>query len=84
MRSQVGHLPTALRWTDHCSQIGFAEMIEPRFTHLKVVPRDKEAWRLSVVLAALESLMKFDECAVLRAACRARYLDLTDGDHDAS
>lgn len=49
-------------------------------TTVRVVPRDKEAWRLSVVLAALESLMKYDECAVLRAACRARYLDLTDGD----
>ncbi|PAQ03688.1 hypothetical protein LRP31_25680 [Mesorhizobium mediterraneum] len=33
----------------------------------------------SVILAALENLMKLDECPVLRAACRARYLDLTDG-----
>lgn len=49
-------------------------------TTVRIVPRDKEAWRLSLVLAALESLMKYDECAVLRAACRARYLDLTDGD----
>ena len=53
-------------------------MIEPR-TVLHIVPRDKEAWRISLILAALENLMKYDECAVLRAACRARYLDLTDG-----
>lgn len=45
----------------------------------RIVPRDGEAWRVSLVLAALESLMKYDECTVLRAACRARYLDLTDG-----
>lgn len=48
-------------------------------TNLHIVPRDHEAFRLSLILAALESLMKYDECAVLRAACRARYLDLTDG-----
>ncbi len=46
---------------------------------IRVVPRDAEAWRVSLILAALENLMKYDECAVLRAACRARYLDLTDG-----
>lgn len=33
----------------------------------------------SVILASLENLMKHDDCPVLRAACRARYLDLTDG-----
>lgn len=48
-------------------------------SNLRIVPRDQEAFRLSLILAALESLMKYDECAVLRAACRARYLDLTDG-----
>lgn len=47
--------------------------------NLRVVPRDKEAWRLSLVLAALENLMKFDEEATARAVYRARYLDLTDG-----
>lgn len=53
-------------------------------TTVRLVQRDKEAWRLSVVLAALESLMKYDECAVLKAACKARYLDLTDGGNDPS
>ncbi|WP_181175722.1 hypothetical protein [Mesorhizobium sp. B2-3-4] len=56
-------------------------MIRPT---LHIVSDAKEAFRLSLILAALENLMKYDECAVLRAACRARYLDLTDGCHDAS
>lgn len=46
---------------------------------LRVVPDNHEAWRLSLILAALENLMKYDTDMVLRAACRARYLDLTDG-----
>lgn len=40
---------------------------------------NRQVWVNSLILAALENLMKYDECAVLRAACRARYLDLTDG-----
>jgi len=55
-------------------------------THLTIVPgtpRDSsdlnEMLQKSVVLASLENLMKLDECPVLRAAARARYLDLTDG-----
>lgn len=39
----------------------------------------KETLRQSVILAALENLMKLDSDPVLRAAARARYLDLTDG-----
>ena len=39
----------------------------------------REAWRLSLVIAALSNLMSHDTDPVLRAACRARYLDLTDG-----
>ena len=39
----------------------------------------KALLRQSVILAALENIMKLDECPVLRAAARARYLDLTDG-----
>lgn len=43
------------------------------------VEDQKEAWRLSLVIAALSNLMSHDTDPVLRAACRARYLDLTDG-----
>lgn len=39
----------------------------------------KALLRQSVVLGALEEIMKLDDCQVLRAACRARYLDMTDG-----
>lgn len=39
----------------------------------------KALLRQSVVLGALEEIMKLDDCQVLRAAARARYLDLTDG-----
>lgn len=39
----------------------------------------KEAWRLSLIIAALSNIMSHDTDPVLRAACRARYLDLTDG-----
>ncbi len=39
----------------------------------------REAWRLSLVIAALANLVRYDTDPVLRAACRARYLDLTDG-----
>lgn len=39
----------------------------------------KALLRQSVVLCALENLMKLDTDPVLRAAARARYLDLTDG-----
>lgn len=39
----------------------------------------KAMLRQSVLLAALENLMQYDTDPVLRAACRARYLDLTDG-----
>ncbi|RWO34776.1 MAG: hypothetical protein EOS10_00285 [Mesorhizobium sp.] len=46
-------------------------------------PRDsrdlKEMFQKSVILASLENLMKLDTDPVLRAAARARYLDLTDG-----
>ena len=58
-------------------------MNEPR-TVLHIVPRDKEAWRLSLILAALENLMKYDTDPVLKAACKARYIDLKDDDNDAS
>ena len=44
-----------------------------------VVTRDEEAWRVSLILAALENLIKFDNDAPARAVYRARYLDLTDG-----
>jgi len=33
----------------------------------------------SVLLAALENVAKLDTDPSLKAACRARYLDLTDG-----
>jgi hypothetical protein len=39
----------------------------------------KDMLKQSVLLAALENIMKLDSCPVLRAAARARYLDLTDG-----
>lgn len=45
----------------------------PSSAELKVLLRQ------SVILAALENLMKLDTDPVLRAAARARYLDLTDG-----
>ncbi len=39
----------------------------------------KAMLRQSVILAAIESILKHDTDPVLRAAARARYLDLTDG-----
>lgn len=57
-------------------------------THLTTVPGTpretersdlKELLRQSVVLAALENIIKLDNEPCLRAAARARYLDLTDG-----
>lgn len=39
----------------------------------------KALLRRSVVLAALEEILKLDDCPAFRAAARARYLDLTDG-----
>ena len=42
-------------------------------------PDKREAWRLSLLIAALSNIMSYDTDPILRAACRARYLDLTDG-----
>jgi hypothetical protein len=39
----------------------------------------KEALRENLVIAALDSIIRHDNCPVLRAACRARYLEITDG-----
>lgn len=47
--------------------------------HLRIVPDLKEQLRLSLILAALENLLKYDTDATARAVYRARYLDLTDG-----
>lgn len=46
-------------------------------SNLRIVPRDQEAFRLSLILAALESLMKYDTDIRLRAEVRRRYLNLT-------
>ncbi|TJU85609.1 MAG: hypothetical protein E5Y10_24630 [Mesorhizobium sp.] len=49
-------------------------------TQVPGTPRDlKDMLQKSVILASLENLMKLDTDPVLRAAARARYLDLTDG-----
>jgi len=45
----------------------------------KTSPELLEAFRKSLVLAALENLLKHDDDATARAVYRARYLDLTDG-----
>ena len=42
-------------------------------------PDQKEALRERLVIAALDSIIRNDSCPVLRAACRARYLEITDG-----
>lgn len=39
----------------------------------------REALRLSLVLAALENLMKYDTDRAAHAVYRSRYLELTDG-----
>jgi hypothetical protein len=45
----------------------------------KLVDDPKEVARLNKVIAALDSIIRNDQCPVLRAACRARYLEITDG-----
>jgi hypothetical protein len=39
----------------------------------------KEALRLSLIIASLSNIIQHDQCPVLKAACRARYLEITDG-----
>lgn len=39
----------------------------------------RERFRLSLVLSALENLVKHDTDPAFKAAARARYVDLTDG-----
>jgi hypothetical protein len=46
---------------------------------LKLEEDPKEAWRKSLIIAALDNIIHHDDCPVLRAACRARYLEITDG-----
>jgi len=46
---------------------------------LKLVEDPKEAWRQSLIIAAIDSIIRHDDCPVLRAACRARYLQITEG-----
>lgn len=39
----------------------------------------RDRMRMSLILAALENIIKHDDEPSLKAACRARYCDLTDG-----
>jgi hypothetical protein len=41
----------------------------------------RDAWRASLILAALDNIIRYDTDPVLKAACRARSLELTDGGH---
>lgn len=41
-------------------------------------PNLKEQFRLSLLLAALENVLKLDDDAELRTAARRRYLQLTE------
>ena len=41
-------------------------------------PNLKEQFRLSLLLAALENVLKLDDDEALRAAARRRYLELTE------
>jgi hypothetical protein len=57
--------------TDHQTQM-YRDVV-------KMAEDPKEAFRVSLIIAALDNIIRHDDCRVLRAACRARYLEITDG-----